>query len=194
VAPALAASATPGVRAAFGAALAGWDHPIVALDDPALGGPALDALYEDFRTVQAAEAWAAHGAWVSAHPRALGADVAARFAWASTVAPDVERAARARLEAARRAIDAAIGDAVLVLPSAASVAPPLDADGAEIEAVRAATLRMTAIAGVTGRPALSAPLLTVGGAPVGICLVGPRGGDTALIGVARSLAAGTSPR
>lgn len=193
-APALAESATPDVRAVFRATLAGWGRDLAVLDDPALVDAALDALYEDFRTVQAAEAWAAHGAWVRAHPGALGADVAARFAWASTVSSDAERAARGRLDAASRGVDAALGDAVLVLPSAASVAPALDAAGREIEAVRAATLRMTAVAGVTGRPALSAPLLAVGGAPVGVCLVGPRGSDLALLAVARELAAGTSPR
>jgi Asp-tRNA(Asn)/Glu-tRNA(Gln) amidotransferase A subunit family amidase len=193
-APALAASATPTVRAAFLAALAGWDSDVASLEDPALGDPALDALYADFRTVQAAEAWAAHGAWITAHPGALGADVAARFAWASTVGPGAGHAARRRLDAARRAIEDVLGDDVLVLPSAASVAPALDADGDEIEAVRAATLRMTSVAGVTGRPALSVPLLTVGGAPVGVCLVGPRGGDVALLALARELAAGTSRR
>lgn len=193
-APALAGGATPDVRAAFRAALAGWGRDAAVPDDPVLADAALDTLYEDFRTVQAAEAWVAHGTWVRAHPRALGADVAARFAWASTISSDAEQAARGRLDAARRGIDAVLGDAVLVLPSAASVAPALDADGREIEAVRAATLRMTAVAGVTGRPALSAPLLTVGGAPVGVCLVGPRGSDLALLAVARELAAGTSPR
>jgi amidase len=193
-APALAESATPDVRAVFRATLAGWGRDLAVLDDPALVDAALDALYEDFRTVQAAEAWAAHGAWVRAHPGARGADVAARFAWASTVSSDAEHAARGRLDAARRGVDAALGDAVLVLPSAASVAPALDAAGREIEAVRAATLRMTAVAGVTGRPALSAPLLAVGGAPVGVCLVGPRGSDLELLAVARELAAGTSPR
>ena len=60
--------------------------------------------------------------------------------------------ARTALDDARAALDAALGDAVLVLPSAASVAPSTDADGAEIEAIRAATLRMTAVAGVD-RPA-----------------------------------------
>ncbi len=82
----------------------------------------------------------------------------------------------------RAALDAALGDAVLVLPSAASVAPSTDADGAEIEAIRAATLRMTAVAGATGRPAVSVPGLTAGGgAPIGVCFVGPRASDIALV-------------
>ena len=186
VARALVESAPPDVADAFRSAvdsLTGAGHDVVRLDDAdgALGVGALDALYEAFRVVQAAEAWARHGAWIDAHPGALGADIAARFAWASTVTPTHESAARAALERARVALDEALGDATLVLPSAASVAPALDADGAAIEATRAATLRMTAVAGSTGRPAVSVPGLTVGGAPVGVCFVGPRRSDLALV-------------
>jgi Asp-tRNA(Asn)/Glu-tRNA(Gln) amidotransferase A subunit family amidase len=178
---ALGSSATPGVAAAFTAYLEAWDRDVTALDDDALSDAALDGVQTAFRTVQAFEAWAAHGAWVAAHPGALGADVASRFEWAATVTPDAAAAARTALDQARSALDAALGDAVLVLPSAASVAPALDAAGEEIEAVRAATLRMTAVAGATGRPALSVPALTVDGAPVGVCFVGPRGSDLALV-------------
>jgi amidase len=67
------------------------------------------------------------------------------------------------------------------------------ADAALIERTRQGTLRITAVAGLTGRPALSAPLLSVPQAgallpaPVGLCLVGPRGSDVALIGLAEGL-------
>ncbi|MDQ0576177.1 AtzH-like domain-containing protein [Agromyces albus] len=186
-AAALAESATPEVARSFARAvdaLAASGSDISELDDPAFGGEALDALYAAFRTVQASEAWAAHGAWIQAHPGALGADVAARFEWAAAITPEAASDARVRLEAARRALDAALGDAVLVLPSAASVAPAVDADGAEIEAIRAATLRMTAVAGATGRPAVSVPGLTADGAPIGVCFVGPRASDVALVDAA----------
>ena len=45
-------------------------------------GP-LDAWFEAFRVVQAAEAWRAHGAWVTAHPDAAGPGVRERFAIAA---------------------------------------------------------------------------------------------------------------
>lgn len=187
-ASALTGSATPEVAGAFAsavAALAAGGHRVDELDGAAaFSGDALDALYTAFRTVQASEAWAAHGAWIEAHPGALGADVAARFAWASSVTPAEASRAREQLEAARLAIDTALGDAVLVLPSAASVAPAVDAAGDRIEAIRAATLRMTAVAGVTGRPAVSVPGPTAGGAPIGVCFVGPRGSDVALVDAA----------
>jgi len=184
-ASALVGSATSAVASAFVTYLEVWEREVTAVEDDSLDDIALDAVCADFRTVQAFEAWAAHGDWVAAHPGALGADVAARFEWASTITPDTAAAARAALAEARCALDAALGDAVLVLPSAASVAPALDAAGDEIEAVRAATLRMTAVAGATGRPALSVPALTAEGAPIGVCFVGPRGSDLALIRASR---------
>ena len=50
------------------------------------------------------------------------------------------------------------GDDVLVLPSAASAAPRIGAGREALNALREVTLGMTAVAGLTGRPALSVPL------------------------------------
>jgi Asp-tRNA(Asn)/Glu-tRNA(Gln) amidotransferase A subunit family amidase len=151
-----------------------------------------DELFEIFRTVQQAEAWRTHGEWILAHPTALGADVAARFELASRVTPDDEARARDALLAARERVDAVLGRRVLVLPSASSTAPSVLADSELVERTRQGTLRLTAIAGITGRPALSVPLLGVPQpgalpAPVGLCLVGPRFSDLALIDLADTL-------
>ena len=68
-----------------------------------------------------------------------------------------------------------------MLPTTPGPAPARTASAAELDQVRAATLRMTALAGIGGLPALTFPALTVpsalGPAPVGVCLVGPRGSD-----------------
>ncbi len=143
--------------------------------------PDLDALFDGFRTVQAAEAWRVHGEWITAHPGALGADIAARFAWASGFSAEDERAARVFIEEARTELDAVLAGRTLLLPSASSAAPQVAATAEQNEATRAATLRLTCVAGILGAPALSVPLLWVDGGPVGLCLVGPRGSDLALI-------------
>ncbi|WNB86550.1 hypothetical protein [Cellulomonas sp. ATA003] len=137
-----------------------------------------------FRTVQAAEAWRAHGDWVTAHPGALGSDVAARFAWAATVSSEQERDGRTVLRVARDRLDDVLRDRVLLLPSAAGPAPSATADPAALEAARAATLALTCLAGVLGAPAVSVPVLRVADGPVGLCLVGPRGRDLALLDLA----------
>ena len=189
-APAFSALIEPELRPAFHAGLELL--PAGSVETVDLGD--LDELFETFRAVQAAEAWASHGDWVTAHPGALGDDIAARFAWASTVTPEREAEARVAWSQARLRLESVLGDRVLVLPAASSVAPSATADAATIERTRAATLRLTAIAGLTGRPGLSAPLLSVPRpgqltpAPVGLCFVGPRGTDLALIDLAAGLA------
>ncbi|MGC5167392.1 AtzH-like domain-containing protein [Luteimicrobium sp. DT211] len=150
-------------------------------------------LYEAFRVTQAAEAWRQHGAWITAHPGALGADVAARFATASRITADESAGAAAEVAAARARIEARAGGRVLLLPSASSTAPEATAPTAEVEASRAATLRLTCLAGITGRPAVSAPVMTVDGAPLGLGLVGERDGDLATLALARQVAAVLRP-
>ncbi len=143
--------------------------------------PPVREMFESFRVTQSAEAWRADGAWVSAHPGALAPDVEARFEWARAVTADQEAEGLERVRRLAAQIDAALGDDVLVLPSAASAAPSIGADAETLNTLREATLGMTAIAGLTGRPALSVPLAVTDDGPVGVCLIGPRGSDLALI-------------
>jgi Asp-tRNA(Asn)/Glu-tRNA(Gln) amidotransferase A subunit family amidase len=137
-----------------------------------------------FRTIQAAEAWRVHGEWVTAHPGELGADIAARFDIASRVTAEEEATARETLATARTQLDEALAGRILLLPSTSSTAPQVTAEASEIEAVRAATLGLTCVAGIGGYPALSVPLLEIDGAPAGVCLVGPRFTDLALLDIA----------
>jgi amidase len=174
--PGLIALAEPGVRAAFAAAIAGLDVEEVDLGDPT-------AMFEAFRVTQAAEAWDSDGGWVAGHPDAVGPGTKERFEFAASVTPAQEAEARAALAEHRDRLDGILGDRVLLVPSASSAAPAIDASAEVLDAVRGATLRLTAIAGITGRPGLSVPALQVP-EPVGLCLVGPRGSDLALIDLA----------
>ena len=154
----------------------------------------LGDLLRVFRTVQAAEAWRANGDWVTAHPGALGAAVASRFETASGSDPAAEAEARAALADARARLDSVLDGRILLLPSASSTAPSRRADPAAIDRARTNTLTMTCVAGIGGYPALSVPLLDVAGAPVGLCLVGPRHTDLALIDIGAGLAQGFAAR
>ncbi|MEN0084215.1 MAG: AtzH-like domain-containing protein [Leifsonia sp.] len=141
----------------------------------------LDELAAAFRTVQAAEAWRSHGAWILAHPGSLSADVAGRFAAAQLVTADDESAARAALDGHALRLRELLGDDVLILPSTPTTPPPLDIAPADLDAVRAATTRLTSIAGALRASAVSAPLLGPRGAAGGLCLVGSRGDDVQLV-------------
>jgi Asp-tRNA(Asn)/Glu-tRNA(Gln) amidotransferase A subunit family amidase len=147
-----------------------------------------------FRVVQAAEAWRAHARWLNDHPGALGPDVAARFAWAATVTADEEHSARKALAGIRARLEADLGDDVLLLPATPTPAPPIGTDPAALDATRAATISLTCLAAITGRPALSAPLLEAEGLPVGLGLVGPHGADLDLVRRAAALAPQRAPQ
>ena len=181
----------PDTRKAFQAWLdrAAATEQVAGVDIVEVGD--LSAHFDAFRTVQSAEAWRNNGAWVQAHPGAVGPDIAARLAAAAEVTPDQEHSAKAELGRLRQRIRALTEQAILVLPTAPSPAPARTVSGAAIETVRAATLRMTSLAGIGGLPALSAPFLTVpsplGPAPVGVCFLGPVERDLDLVRWVRGL-------
>jgi amidase len=81
------------------------------------------------------------------------------------------------------------GDGVLALPTAPGPAVPLNTPGAELEDWRTRLLSLTCIAGLTGLPQVTVPLATVGGLPVGLSLLGPRGSDETLMALAEKVAA-----
>jgi len=193
VAPALLALADDDVRTAFQDLL---DRLVAAGAIPAptaIELPDLGVCFGAFRTVQAAEAWDSHGSWVTAHPGALGEAVAGRFAYAAGIDSSAETAARMVAADLRARIDAALGSRVLLLPTAPTTAPSVLATPEQIDDVRVRTITTTSIAGLTGRPAVSAPLLRIGREPVGFCLVGPRGTDLGIVELAAALAAAAAP-
>ncbi|MCL3836501.1 amidase [Aeromicrobium duanguangcaii] len=141
----------------------------------------LESWREAFRVHQAAQAWASHGAWLRTRLDVLGPDVHGRFEAAAAVSPDEASVAAARVTAARQTIRELVGDRVIVLPSASSVAPLLGADPGQ---VRDATLRLTCLAGLGGLPALSIPTATAEGLPCGVSLVAAPGRDRDLLAFA----------
>ena len=145
-----------------------------------------------FRATQGAEAWQNHESWIADRLSTVGDDVASRFRYASSVDSATAQSAREVQRIARETMTTLLGDSVLIVPSASSVAPTLDeADrgGEFIEAVRTATLRLTSLAGLSGFPAVSVPLRTTDGLPRGACLIGPAGSDLRVMLLAEQLSA-----
>ncbi|MCW2748550.1 MAG: glutamyl-tRNA amidotransferase, partial [Nocardioidaceae bacterium] len=64
-----------------------------------------------------------------------------------------------------------------------------ESQSASIEALRAATLRLTCLAGNAGLPAVSMPLGTAGGLPAGACFVAGVDRDRDLIDLAHVISA-----
>jgi amidase len=159
-----------------------------AADEVSLPPQVIEEWFAAFRIVQAHEAWQSHGAWIAAHPGALGADIAERFAAAAAVTAEEAADAQAVAVKARAELARWLDDAVLVLPTAPGPAPLRSADPQEIDLVRGRTLRMSCLAPLAGAPAVSLPLAGHS-APVGLCLVGSPGSDTALLALAAAIEA-----
>lgn len=148
-------------------------------------GGALDAWFSAFRNRQMVEAWRRHGPWIRRRRPDLGPGIAARFEEASRTPPEAATAADAVKLAVRRQIERVLpSGALLVLPSAATVAPPLQCAPSTKDDLRRRTLRLTCLAGLGGLPALSLPAGQVGTLPVGLCLVGRVNDDAILLDVA----------
>jgi amidase len=148
----------------------------------------LDPWRDAFTTVQAWEAWQAHGAWLGSRTDTLGADVRARFERASRVTADEADAARTVLAGARDALDELVGDRIVVLPATPTVAPELGPGLSErLQSVREATLTLTCLAAIGGLPAVAVPLRTAAGLPCGASLLAGRGRDHDLLQIAATL-------
>jgi amidase len=145
----------------------------------------IDSFFDHFRTVQAEEAWATLGGWVeTARPR-FGPGVRERFLAAKATDPAVAapgRVFRRLLQARIRPLLA--GGTVLIYPTSPCTAPLLTASMPEQDAIRQATIGVTAIAGFCGLPEVTLPAGTVNGAPVGISLVAAQGLDRGLLAFA----------
>ncbi len=153
----------------------------------ALSAP-VDELYWTFRKLQAHEAWAAHGTWISAAQRGLGPGVRERFAFGATISREVAEAETGKRDAFRAELAALLGaGGLLLLPTMPGAAPRADAGHDSHQAFRERALRLTCAAGLSGFPQITLPLGSVDGAPFGISLLAPAGSDMALIGLARTI-------
>jgi len=147
-----------------------------------------DERYECFRAIQAYEAWAMHGDWVTRPGRRISPAVADRFLYGRSVSTDDYAAAWKSRRDFTAEIESLLGDdGLLVIPTVPSAAPFADADADTEQAYRARALRMLCLSGLSGLPQITIPLGDDEGAPFAISLVGPRFSDRALIDAARVL-------
>ncbi|PRY11094.1 AtzH-like domain-containing protein [Kineococcus rhizosphaerae] len=184
----LMALATPETALAVEAALAALSVATgIPVRDVEVDPAAPAAWTTAFRTVQAAQAWAAHGAFLSANPDAVSPSVAARFRAGAAVTD--EQVGAARQESARVSawLAQVLQQGWLCLPSTSTPAPRVDSTGEKFELARGGTLQLTTLASQTGVPALNLPWARVGTLPVGLCVLAPRGADADLLDLLRVL-------
>ncbi|MBA3449379.1 MAG: amidase [Pseudaminobacter sp.] len=147
-----------------------------------------DDLYWCFRKVQAYEAWAVHGDWISAEDCRLGPGVRERFEFGSTLGCEVAAAETLRRTAFRAELADLLGDdGFLVLPTVPGAAPLKASSPEDLLAYRERALKLLCVSGLSGFPQITLPIGTVNDAPFGISLLGPAGSDLALIKLGREV-------
>jgi amidase len=176
--------ADPGVAAAVLAAGEGLAKRtgLQLAEGHVAGASGLREWARTFQCLQGREAWETHREWLEDRHPNLGPVTAAKFANGEAITDaETNQAQAMRMDIRRRVSDHLGDDGVMLVPSAPTVAPRLDASDEETAALRSRTLAVTAIAGLTGFPAISLPLAEVDGLPVGVCVIGPPGSDEALL-------------
>jgi amidase len=189
VADDLLALADPEVRDTVAAITAEIGSAIGAtVDHRTFADDRQDEWFRAFRAWQMYEAWASHGAWIIARRPTFGPGIAARFEAAShATAEDAARAHPVR-DHVRALLNEVLGeDALLVVPAAATVAPPPDLAETAKADLRARTMTLTCVAGLAGAPAVVVPPDRPAGLPAGACLVGRPGADEQLLAVAAAV-------
>ena len=158
-------------------------------DELTLDADMFDGFLDIFSVVRGYEAWQANGGWVRGHFDAIAPDIAQRFRNDALIGETAYRQGLERLEQSRVMVRSLVGDRVLLIPTAATVAPTLtEQDDPDTAArTRKQTMRLTSLAGIGGLPALTMPIATAQGLPCGMCLIGPAGSDKALVAFGKEL-------
>jgi len=147
-----------------------------------------DAWRPIFRTIQAYEAWADHGTWITEHRPSFGDGVRERFIWAESVTrAEYEAALALKSEVVLRLSTIVPPGTGLVFPTMPSVALPLGVGGGDLEAYRARSISMLCTAGLSGLPQVTMPIGGIEELPFGISVLGWPGSDHALLALCRKV-------
>jgi amidase len=151
------------------------------------------ALADLYRTISGYEEWMVHGQWITQHKPTFGPQVAERFGNAAKVT----LAQRDEAEKIRRSLTETVHDllndgTILCAPTTPDVAPLKG--HADIPEVRLPLLRLTALAGLSGLPAVSAPLWKCNNIPMGVSFIAGGNRDEDLLALALKVSVGLIAR
>lgn len=135
-----------------------------------------------FRVLQGLEIAREHGEWITREHPKFGPGIAERFAWAGTLEESAS-AAEAQLRARIRGklVELLAEDGLLAIPTAPGPAPLLGLHGLEAEAYRAKTMQLSCIAGLSGLPQVTVPVIRQDGLPLGLSFIGGPNTDMKLL-------------
>jgi amidase len=142
------------------------------------------------RVLQKSEFHATFRDWIDQVNPRFSAEVAGAFADDGCISPGDLAAANAfRADASNWLDELLDGRRVLCMPTSPILPIARDARLSDMRTAVRRIVDLTGIAGLTGLPQVNLPVAVIGSIPVGLSLVGWRGGDAALVGAACALAA-----
>ena len=141
----------------------------------------LDEWIKVFQQVQGYEVWQSYGGWVRAHRPVLSRGPRERLAWASTVTLPEYNAGLAKMrEISKHIRDMLANGEVLLMPTAASVAPLRTAPLEEINATRLQSTYLLCVSPLSGIPQMTLPMVMQDDLPLGLSLLSGFNTDLAL--------------
>ncbi len=137
---------------------------------------------ELFRNNQGIEIWDEHGDWIKRVNPAFGPGIAERFQWASTL----NRERLSEYEEERELIKDQLSEllnknGLLVLPTTPGEAPKRNLSVEKMEQYRSKTMKLTCIAGLSGFPQVTIPLIKENGIPIGLSFIANHHSDLKLL-------------
>jgi len=141
------------------------------------------------RVLQKSEFHATFRDWINRVNPRFSAEVAGAFADDGHIPASNLAAAKTFRESASKRLDGLLDRRrVLCMPTSPILPIGRDARLSEMRTAVHRIVDLTAIAGLTGLPQVNLPMAAIGSIPVGLSLVGWRGGDAPLVGAACALA------
>jgi amidase len=151
------------------------------------------ALADLYRTISGYEEWLVHGQWIAQHNPTFGPQVADRFRNAAKVTlAQRDEAERIRRSLTKTVYDLLKDGTILCAPVTPDVAPLKG--HADIPEVRLRLLRLTALAGLAGLPAVSVPLWKRNNIPLGVSFIAGPSRDEDLLALAAKVSDGLTAR
>ncbi|PLS08638.1 amidase [Neobacillus cucumis] len=135
-----------------------------------------------FRFIQGIEIWKEHGTWIEEVKPAFGPGISERFEWASKLNPDELASLNMTKEKIKRNLFELLNtNGLLVIPSAPGEAPLRQLSTGEMEKYRTKTMQLTCIAGLSGFPQVTIPLMKRSGIPIGLSFIAGPNQDLKLL-------------
>ncbi|AYA78559.1 amidase [Bacillus sp. Y1] len=137
---------------------------------------------ELFRNIQGIEIWNEHGDWINRVKPAFGPGIAERFQWASTLNKEYLSEYEEERELIKDQLSALLNsNGLLVIPTTPGEAPMRNLMVEEMEQYRSKTMKLTCIAGLSGFPQVTIPLIKENGIPIGLSFIANHHSDLKLL-------------